>query len=113
MNGKDEDLIAVADRFIFGRQPQDTFAVVSEFAFGADITVEGDTLDPQFLAQIGNGRVALGHGRLGETHLRLGKGEFSAALAPSRAGSGETWTCNGFVPVTYLTMPPWPRMRGG
>ena len=21
------------------------------------------------------------------------------------------WTCNGFVPVTYLIMPPWPRMR--
>jgi predicted MFS family arabinose efflux permease len=23
------------------------------------------------------------------------------------------WTCNGFVPVTYLTMPPWLRMRAG
>ena len=23
------------------------------------------------------------------------------------------WTCNGFVPVTYLTKPPWPRMRAG
>ena len=23
------------------------------------------------------------------------------------------WTCNGFVPVTYFTMPPWPRMRAG
>jgi S-adenosylmethionine synthetase len=23
------------------------------------------------------------------------------------------WTCNGFVPVTYLIMPPWPRMRAG
>ena len=28
-------------------------------------------------------------------------------------GSGKDWTCNGFAPVTYLTMPPWPRMRGG
>jgi hypothetical protein len=24
-----------------------------------------------------------------------------------------TWTCNGFVPVTYLITPPWPRMRAG
>ena len=23
------------------------------------------------------------------------------------------WTCNGFVPVTYPTMPPWLRMRAG
>jgi hypothetical protein len=23
------------------------------------------------------------------------------------------WTCNGFVPVTYLIMPPWLRMRAG
>ena len=23
------------------------------------------------------------------------------------------WTCNGFVPVTYLTMPPWLRTRAG
>ena len=23
------------------------------------------------------------------------------------------WACNGFVPVTYLIMPPWPRMRAG
>lgn len=25
----------------------------------------------------------------------------------------EVWTCNGFVLVTYLTRPPWPRMRAG
>ena len=23
------------------------------------------------------------------------------------------WTCSGFVPVTYLIMPPWPRTRAG
>ena len=23
------------------------------------------------------------------------------------------WTCNGFAPVTYLIMPPWPRTRAG
>jgi hypothetical protein len=26
---------------------------------------------------------------------------------------GTDWTCNGFVPVTYLIMPPWLRMRAG
>ncbi|MGE4338968.1 MAG: hypothetical protein AB7E55_23800 [Pigmentiphaga sp.] len=25
----------------------------------------------------------------------------------------EQWTCNGFVPVTYLIMPPWLRRRAG
>ncbi|MEQ8733305.1 MAG: hypothetical protein RIC29_00145 [Rhodospirillaceae bacterium] len=25
----------------------------------------------------------------------------------------KVWTCNGFAPVTYLIMPPWPRMRAG
>ena len=25
----------------------------------------------------------------------------------------DDWTCNGFVPVTYLTMPPWLRTRAG
>ena len=28
-------------------------------------------------------------------------------------GLKATWTCNGFAPVTCLTMPPWLRMRGG
>jgi len=26
---------------------------------------------------------------------------------------GPNWTCNGFVPVTYLIMPPWLRTRAG
>jgi len=26
---------------------------------------------------------------------------------------GSCWTCNGFVPVTYLIMPPWLRTRAG
>ena len=30
-----------------------------------------------------------------------------------RRNGHEVWTCNGFVPVTYLTMPPWLRMRAG
>ena len=26
---------------------------------------------------------------------------------------GAGWTCNGFVPVTYLIKPPWLRRRAG
>jgi hypothetical protein len=33
----------------------------------------------------------------------------SQLLADLSAG----WTCNGFVPVTYLIMPPWLRTRVG
>ncbi|WP_162472460.1 hypothetical protein [Sphingobium sp. Ant17] len=29
------------------------------------------------------------------------------------AGEADDWTCNGFVPVTYLIMPPWLRTRAG
>jgi hypothetical protein len=38
---------------------------------------------------------------------------------PETIGLGATttnrhfWTCNGFVPVTYLIMPPWLRRRAG
>ena len=30
-----------------------------------------------------------------------------------RSPRNAEWTCNGFAPVTYLIMPPWPRMRAG
>ena len=33
------------------------------------------------------------------------------ALASNTAVA--VWTCNGFVPVTYLIMPPWLRTRAG
>ena len=35
------------------------------------------------------------------------------ADALARMDEISDWTCNGFVPVTYFTMPPWPRMRAG
>ena len=38
--------------------------------------------------------------------MRLGRMSFPVAAA-------EWWTCNGFVPGTYLITPPWPRMRAG
>src|SRR3546814_12257912 len=62
--------------------------VIPEFPVGTDIAVESDALDPEFLAEVGNGRVALGHSRLSEPHLGLGEGELAATLASPRAGSG-------------------------
>src|SRR3546814_2240595 len=53
------------------------------------IAVESDALDPEFLAEVGNGRVALGHSSLSEPHLGLGEGELAATLASPRAGSGQ------------------------
>ena len=37
------------------------------------------------------------------------------AAVPERVPEQDSevvWTCNGFVPVTFLIMPLWPRMRG-
>ena len=32
---------------------------------------------------------------------------------PLQTFFAQVWTCNGFVPVTYLIMPPWLRTRAG
>src|SRR3546814_1354438 len=64
-------------------------SVIPEFPVGTDIAVESDALDPEFLAEVGNGRVALGHSSLSEPHLGLGEGELAATLASPRAGSGQ------------------------
>ena len=49
------------------------------------------------------------------TLLRQGVGQ--AQLAEEGVAvahlSVEGWTCNGFVPVTYLIMPPWLQTRVG
>src|SRR3546814_3437363 len=67
----------------------DLLTVIPEFPVGTDIAVESDALDPEFLAEVGNGRVALGHSSLSEPHLGLGEGELAATLASPRAGSGQ------------------------
>lgn len=40
-----------------------------------------------------------------------------SAIRPSgmaaKSRSTTAWTCNGFVPVTYLIMRPWPQTRAG
>ena len=35
------------------------------------------------------------------------------ADAAAKGDEISLWTCNGFVPVTYLIMPPWLRTRAG
>jgi len=71
-------------------KPRTRFPYSREFTLWADVSVEGDALDPQFLAQIGNGSVTLRHGGLCEAHLSFGKGEFPPALAAARPCGGET-----------------------
>ena len=68
-------------------------SVVPEFDFRSNISIEGDALDSEFLAQIGNGRVALGHRGPGKTHLRFSESEFSSPLRPRAlaAARGRPW----------------------
>lgn len=42
----------------------------------------------------------------------LGRLVASGTLVQIDDGNGD-WTCNGFVPVTYLIKPPWLRTRVG
>ena len=72
------------------RKSENMLSMVSELAFGTDISVESDALDAEFLAEIGNWSIALGHGGLRETHLSFGEREFSSALATARSRGGET-----------------------
>lgn len=46
----------------------------------------------------------------GEEQVRTYMAKLERGL--SRLAAGQ-WTCTGFVPVTYLIMPPWLRMRAG
>uniref|UniRef100_UPI001AEF3489 hypothetical protein n=1 Tax=Mesorhizobium caraganae TaxID=483206 RepID=UPI001AEF3489 len=53
----------------------------SKFTLGADISVWDDTLNPEFLAEIGVGSIALSHGGLRGANLRFGEREFPASFA--------------------------------
>ena len=39
--------------------------------------------------------------------------DFDRKLAEFESLRQRLWTCNGFVPVTYLIKPPWLRRRAG
>ena len=67
--------------------------MVSEFAVGSDVSIEGHALDSEFVAKGGNRGVALDHCGLSETDLGFGEGEFPAALAAPRPCGGEA--CHG------------------
>ncbi|MFD1766612.1 flagellar filament capping protein FliD, partial [Sphingorhabdus buctiana] len=51
----------------------------------------------------------------GAGNLRALDRQLTALVSKALTGNAgiNSWTCNGFVPVTYLIMPPWPRMRAG
>jgi two-component system, NarL family, nitrate/nitrite response regulator NarL len=48
-----------------------------------------------------------------ERVLAAGAAGYLPKTLPARSLVNAIWTCNGFVPVTYLTMPPWLRTRVG
>jgi hypothetical protein len=47
--------------------PENALSVFPQFALRADISIKSDAFDPEFLAQLGNGSVALSHGDLRQT----------------------------------------------
>ncbi|WP_368389816.1 alpha-ketoglutarate-dependent dioxygenase AlkB [Sphingobium sp. AS12] len=107
-----DDLRARAARFA-GLHPDDLVqALLIRYDPGAGIGWHKDR--PVFEHVVG---ISLGH----EATLRLRRRTalgFERAKAKLMSGSiyhlsGEVWTCNGFVPVTYLIMPPWLRTRAG
>jgi hypothetical protein len=63
--------------------------------------------DHQALAQLLG---LLGQSRLANNVNQLARAANTGSLAVT---PDTEWTCNGFAPVTYLIMPPWPRMRVG
>ena len=71
--------------------PRNLLSVVSEFAVGADVSIQSvHALDAEFGAEGGDGGVAFGHCGLSQTDLGLGEGKFPAALAAPCAGGGKS-----------------------
>ena len=60
-----------------------------KLALGTDVSVERHRADPEFPAQRGHGRVAVGHRSLGQPHLGLRQRELPATLAPAGSRSLE------------------------
>jgi len=52
-------------------------------------------------------------GTFGQRDIREIKRFDVLEIMDAAVARGSTWTCNGFVPVTYLIMPPWLRRRAG
>ena len=65
---------------------EDALSVFAQLALRANVAIEGDRLDVEFLGELGNRGVTALHGGLGETNLSLGEGELPAAPSPSGAG---------------------------
>ena len=59
--------------------------MVTQIAVGINVSIQGDGLDAQFLAELGNTGVAVCHGSLGQSDLCLRQREFSTTSTPSGA----------------------------
>lgn len=69
---------------------QNAFPVFSELAVWADVSVDRDGFDAEFLRQLRDGGVAVGNCCQCEAYLRFGEGELPTAFATPCAGSFET-----------------------
>lgn len=65
------------------------FTVLPELSVRADISVNGDRLDAEFLGQLRDGGIAVRHGRLRRAYLGFGPRKFSATFSPSSPGGFE------------------------
>ena len=72
---------------------EDALPVCSQLSLRADVAIEGDRLDVEFLGDLGNRGIAALHSGLGETNLGLGEGELAAA--PSSSGAGRFQSGDG------------------
>ena len=53
------------------------------------------------------------HRALAQLLAMLGQSRLANNVNQLAKAANTGWTCNGFVPVTYFTMPPWLRTRAG
>jgi hypothetical protein len=54
----------------------------TQFAVRANIAIQGDPSDPQFLTELTDLGVTIVHSRLGQANLRFAQAKFPASLAP-------------------------------
>jgi hypothetical protein len=69
---------------------ENALPVCSQLSLRADVAIEGDRLDVEFLGEFGNRGIAALHGGLGKSNLGLGEGKLAATLPSPGTGSLES-----------------------
>ena len=69
---------------------ENALPVCSQLSLRADVAIEGDRLDVEFLGEFGNRGIAALHGGLGKSNLGLGEGKLAATLPSPGAGGLES-----------------------